>query len=135
MSIQSLKNVGPYTWVSRDVTRTDNGHGSYRLIIYGAFNAYGLIGSELNGIAVFDENEKRVLCDEIARADSGYFGPSAQQLETLIDLVSMPWPQFARFMNEHPRTRYQLPTDPVATAIVARSGVPADRLIVSHIGG
>lgn len=140
MSTQSLKNVGPYTWVSRDVTRTDKGRGSYRLIVYGAFNAYGLIGSEINGIAVLDENEKRVLCDQIAQADSGYFGPSENQLKTLVDLVSMPWADFARFINDHPRTRYQLDaspvaTDPVAAAITQRSGIAADRLIVSHIGG
>ena len=139
VNIQTLKNVGPYTWVSRDVTRTDEGRGSYRLIVYGAFNASGLIGSELNGIAVLDETEKRVLCDEICREESGYFGPSTRQLEVLCELVSMPWADFAEFINQHPRTRYPLnanpsTVDPVAAAIVSRTGVPAGRLIVSHIG-
>lgn len=104
---QTLKSVGPYTWVSRDVT-SDKGQGVYRFIVYGAYNAFGLIGSELNGIAVLDETNKRVLCDGIQKTDSGYFGPSQRQLETLVDLVCMPYDKFAEFINQHPNARYAL---------------------------
>lgn len=105
---RTLKNVGPYVWVSRDVTRTDEGHGVHRLIVYGAYNAYGLIGSEMNGIAIFDEKQKRVLCDGIQQIETGYFGPSDRQIETLAELVSMPWADFADFINQHPNARYTL---------------------------
>lgn len=106
-NVMSLKNVGPYMGVSHDVTRSDNG-GTYRFIVYGAYNAYGLIGSEMNGIAVLDENKKSVLCDLIAREDSGYFGPSENQLKTLVDLVSMPFNKFREFINNNPHSRYSI---------------------------
>ena len=106
-NVMNLKSIGPYVGVSRDVTRTDNG-GTYRCIVYGAYNAHGLIGSEFNGIAIFDENNKKVLCDLIAREDSGYFGPSKKQLETLVDLVSMPFNKFKDFINNNPHSRYSI---------------------------
>lgn len=108
INVHSLPSVGPYTWVSRDVTRTDKGRGSFRFLVYGALNAHGLIGSEFNGIAILDEDKKAVLCDHIQKTDTGYFGPTARQLETLVELVSMPWPEFVEFVNQHPRTRYPL---------------------------
>lgn len=104
----SGKSVGPYTGVSLDVTRAFRGKGKYRFVLYGAYNAYGLIGSEKNGIAVLDEQQKAVLCDELEKADSGYFGPSSEQLQAFEQLQRMPWKEFQALINGHSRARYAI---------------------------
>jgi hypothetical protein len=106
-NVMSLKRVGPYMGISRDVTRSDNG-GTYRFIVYGAYNAYGLIGPEMNGIAVLDEDKKSVLCDLIAREDSGYFGPTQYQLNMLDHLMKIPFDEFKQFINDNPHSRYYI---------------------------
>lgn len=77
---QFTKSIGPYTFVSKEETRsfeTPDGVRTFRFLIYGAYNAMGLIGSEKNGIAILDEDKVAVLCDEIAKEISGYNQPSA----------------------------------------------------------
>ena len=59
-------NVGPYTKVVRDSKWTPDGSPvEIRGIIYGAYNAHGLIGSEYNGIALFDETNLQVITDNV----------------------------------------------------------------------
>ena len=53
----------------------------FRLLLYGAYNACGLIGSEYNGVAVLDEYARNVVADNIAQESSGYFGPSVKQIK------------------------------------------------------
>lgn len=109
--ISTFPSVGPYTGVTRDkVIKFKNGRKSraFRVLIYGAYNAYGLIGSEKNGIAVLDEDNRSVLCDEIARESSGYFGPSDRQLESFASITSMPWSEFRELINAHDRARYTI---------------------------
>jgi hypothetical protein len=84
------------------------GHGTYRFVLYGAYDAYGLIGPEKNGIAVLDEENRTVLCDEIAKADSGYFGPTPEQWASLADLLSVSWDEFRDLINTHERSRYSI---------------------------
>ena len=110
MDIMSLPSLGPYVGISYDrtvvfhqddesITRT------FRLLIYGAFNALGLIGSECNGIVILDVDQLVVLCDEIAKISSGYFGPDVVQIKTFNELAESSWDEFREFVNTHPRSR------------------------------
>lgn len=109
-SIQGYPSVGPYTWITFDQKRTFEESGrTFRIIVYGAFNAYGLIGSEHNGVAVLDEDQMQVLCDDIAKDISGYFGPSDRQWGTAEWLTEKAtWEEFQSLINSHPKRRYQL---------------------------
>lgn len=102
------KTVMPYMYCSRDQIVKFKKHGTFRLLVYGAYNAFGLIGSECNGIAVLSEDRRNVVADEIAKAGSGYFGPSTRQTELFDKMVVMKWPEFRRTVNAAERLRYEL---------------------------
>lgn len=74
-------NVGPYMGVVKDETRQFKDGPKLRFIMYRAYNAMGLIGSECNGIVVLNEDKMNVVADEIAKADSGYSMPTQVQLQ------------------------------------------------------
>lgn len=104
-------SVGPYVGVSHDerVTfQTPAGERTFRVLIYGAYNAFGLIGSECNGIAVLDEDNRSVVTDEIAKEPSGYFGASADQKAEFARILALPWAKFRDLVNAQPRTRSPL---------------------------
>lgn len=101
------KQIGPFMGVSSDATREQEG-GRFRIIVYGAHNAYGLIGSEQNGIAVLDNERRAVLLDMECCESSGYYGPSKKQEERLREIVEMPQVEFKRFVNLHSHARYQI---------------------------
>ena len=106
--INTFPRVGPYMGVTRDNVRTfDNGR-SFRVLVFGAYNAMGLIGSEFNGLAVLDEDEKAVLADRIGCESSGYFGPSKDQLQLFDHAMACPWDQFQTLINESGRNRYTI---------------------------
>jgi hypothetical protein len=111
MNATILPSVGPYTFVSADVTR-----GRYRLVVYGAYNAFGLIGSEKNGIAVLDDEDRCVVADELFIADSGYFGPSKAQVEGLRRLLTCSPKDFCKIVNSSGRNRHDITPDTVAPA-------------------
>ncbi len=109
--ISIYPRLGPYMGVTRDKTikfRVGRKSRAFRVIVYGAYDAFGLIGSEKNGIAVLDEDNRSVLCDEIALESSGYFGPSNRQLESFDSIVAMPWAEFRDLINASPRARYSI---------------------------
>ena len=110
--VQNLPSVGPYTWVSYDqqvvFTRKGKAGRAFRVLIYGAYNAMGLIGSEGNGIVILDEDKMLVLTDQISAHDSGYFGPTKAQIAQADALTAMTWAKFRAFVNSHPRSRYTL---------------------------
>jgi hypothetical protein len=116
--INLSNHIGPYTGISYDqtvtITRPANGRKqkaserTFRIAIYGAYNAMGLIGSECNGIVILDVDKMQVLTDEIGIISSGWFGPAKAQLELFNQLVAMPWEEFQVFVNAHPRTRYPI---------------------------
>lgn len=114
MSTQSLPSLGPYTWVSADTTR-----GRYRLAVYGAFNAFGLIGSEHNGIVVLDNVDMCVVADRLFQQDSGYFGPSASQMKALQTMLTCSPREFCNIVNSSGRNRHTIHTDSVAPAAAA----------------
>lgn len=111
MSIQSLPSLGPYTWVSADTTR-----GRYRLAVYGAFNAFGLIGSEHNGIVVLDNVDMCVVADRLFEQDSGYFGPSSGQMKALQTMLTCSPREFCNIINSSGRNRHTIYPDSVAPA-------------------
>jgi len=104
----NTKQIGPFMGVSCDQSRTYKNGTTLRFIIYSAYNAFGLIGPESNGIAVLCDNDKSVVCDEIEKQSSGYYGPSKSQVETLKTMIDMSWDQVTKFINAQHRARYTL---------------------------
>lgn len=96
-----LPSVGPYMYVTADTCRLD-GH---RLVMYGALNAFGLIGSEHNGIAVLDEINKKRLADNLGRAHSGWYpgfgGPSPSLLAFYDTLLKMSTQSLLNLIEDH----------------------------------
>ena len=94
-------SIHPYMGVTRDEKR-----GDFRIIIYAAYNAMGLIGSEGNGIAIFDDLQRRVLADELGCETSGYFGPSARQIQIFERLLACTPKEFCDYVNKSGRNRW-----------------------------
>ena len=107
MNVMSLPSVGPYVGVSHD-TVVKKGKTRYRILLYGAYNACGLIGSELNGICVLNEDEKNVVSDGICPVSSGYFGPSGYQVDLFNKIVRMPSKRFSELVNSSDNLRYTI---------------------------
>lgn len=105
---EQFGDVGPYLNVSRHAMREVDGE-AYRLVLYGAYNAMGLIGAECNGIAVFSERNKTVIADEIGIESTGYFGPSAAQLQIFDKLRKCPDEEFRAVVNTSPNIHFPLP--------------------------
>lgn len=75
------------------------------LMLYGAYNAYGLIGPEFNGIAILNDTRKTVVLDG-AFAEGygwypGYGGPSERQLQAFTTLAIMPDANLIKWIKEH----------------------------------
>lgn len=98
------RNIGPYTGVQYDV---ENEFG-FRIITYQAYNAMGLIGSEYNGIAILDEKNRSVVCDQILRESTGYFGASKVQFDFVDKLAKMNFSDFRNFVNSNLMTRCKI---------------------------
>lgn len=113
ISTQGLiaKNLMPYMGVQFDKAISFKVNGetrNFRVFTYQAYNACGLIGPECNGIAIGDENNKCIVCDEICKSNSGYFGMNQTQLDKAEEIAAMPWDQFRDFVNNQPRLRMRL---------------------------
>lgn len=106
------KNLLPFMGVQFDKTVSFKEKGQsprkFRVITYQAYNALGLIGSECNGVAILDEDKKLVLCDEILKQDTGWFGASDAQVAEATRICFLPWKEFQAFVNTHPRTRHKV---------------------------
>lgn len=101
-------SVGPFMGVELDrIVSYPNGR-KLRFLTYGAYNAFGLIGSEKNGVAVLDEDRKVVVCDELYREASGYFGISAAQRRKFEALVAASWEDVCEVVNASDRCRQEL---------------------------
>lgn len=96
--------VGQYEMVSRDSRRQLWGR-NLRVVVYGAYNAMGLIGPEDNGIAILDEGSRSVVIDGHVKENSGYFGPSVRQIEEFARIMSMEDAELEEFIESHPRKR------------------------------
>jgi len=105
------KNILPYMGVSFDkyaTFDTPTGYRKFRIIVYQAYNAYGLIGPEMNGVAIFDDDSRSVLCDGICKQQTGYFGASPLQIKTADGLIGMDWENFKYFVNNQKSKRHDL---------------------------
>lgn len=80
----------------------------FHVFTYRAYNTCGLVGHECNGITVCDINKGQVLCDEIAKQSSGYYGTNPSQRKALSELLTSDWQSFRRFINSNPRARYSI---------------------------
>ena len=106
MPIDFSTSVGPFTGISKDKKRKFKENGrTFRLLLYGAYNAYGLIGPECNGIAILDEDNKEVVADELGKIGSGYNGPSQNQISLFNTMMALNWNEFVERINRTGRVR------------------------------
>jgi len=106
-----LKNLNPYMGVEFDQSITFMVNGKprcFRVFAYRAYNAYGLIGPEHNGIAIADDDKKNILCDGLKPISTGYFGLSQEQLKEADRITKLTWEQFRDFVNSQPSKRMLL---------------------------
>jgi hypothetical protein len=103
----SLPRVGPFDFVARDTTRSV-GKNKFRIVVYGAYNAGGLIGPEMNGIGILQESPPAVVADGIEQAQSGYFGPSEAQLAMFETLRTCTAAEFRALVNKAERLRFEI---------------------------
>jgi hypothetical protein len=101
-----MSNLGPYMYVSRDEQKQFPEVGrTFRVILYGAFNAMGLIGTESNGIAVLDDTSRFVVLDEHCKGPAGCYGHTEAQAAEYTRIMGLDWEDFRAFVNGNRRTR------------------------------
>lgn len=106
MSTGITNQIGPFMHADGAVRPKRVGKTLYRVGIAGAYNAFGLIGPEHNGIFVLDDTHKRVVLDRDTEESSGYYGPSPRQWARLKEVMEMTDAQFRDFIFTHPRSRF-----------------------------
>ena len=99
-----MNSIGQYTMVSQSQV-LKFGNRTFRVVLYGAYNAFGLIGPEKNGIAILDDDRRAVVLDGHCPQDSGYYGPSDQQVEEFERILGLPAAEFVEFCDGHPMSR------------------------------
>lgn len=78
------------------------------VVIAGAYDA-GIVGSEVNGIAILDDNFQNVVLDEHIKISSGWLGPSDEQKAEYHRILAMDWDEFRAFVAGHKRYRGSVP--------------------------
>lgn len=92
--------IGRYLYADGWLAKmTFEGGREFSIVIAGAYDA-GIIGSEHNGIAILDENNGRVLADQILQQSSGWYGPSEAQIAEFDRVRTMDWPAFTGYLRE-----------------------------------
>lgn len=99
-----MNSIGQYAMVSQNEV-LKFGNRTFRVVLYGAYNAFGLIGPEKNGIAILDDDRRAVVLDGHCPQDSGYCGPSEQQVEEFQRICGLPAEEFVEFCDGHPMSR------------------------------
>jgi hypothetical protein len=106
MSQGIANQIGPFMHADGAVRRRTVGKTTYVVGIAGAYNAFGLIGPEHNGLFVLDDTAKRVLTDRICEnPQGGYPGPSAAQWEALATAMRAKPADFLAWVTQSPRYR------------------------------
>jgi hypothetical protein len=102
-----IKNsIGPYMYADGALRRRKVGKIEYLIGIAGAYNAFGLIGPEHNGIFVLDNTHKRVVLDRhCENSQGGYHGPNKAQWSELERIMNEGPRGFNDFIRTHPRNR------------------------------
>lgn len=70
-----------------------------------AYNAFGLIGTEHNGIFILDDTNRTVVMDRHAEGSAGGFGPYRSQIEERDRLLALSDKDFLAFILANPRFR------------------------------
>lgn len=103
---QGIANrIGNYLHADGAARRYKIDGTTYVIGIAGAYDAFGLIGSEQNGLFVLDDDAKRVILDRHMPIGSGYHGPSAEQWAEFKRVANLPAAAFKNFCRNHPRYR------------------------------
>jgi hypothetical protein len=105
MSTGIANQIGPFMHADGAVRPKQVGDTLYRVGIAGAYNAFGLIGPEHNGIFVLDDTHKRVVLDRDTEESSGYNGPSPRQWARLKEVMQMTDAEFRSLIFTHPHSR------------------------------
>ena len=98
----------PFMYIAQEFARVVGGY-TVRVLLYGAYNAYGLIGPEHNGIAIANETNRGVVLDEHLCKNPGWYpgfgGPSAKQQQEMSRLAQLTEAEFLSFVRLHQRYR------------------------------
>lgn len=103
-------DAGPYRVASPDDVMLkvfegpEGGKRTFKIVISNAFDA-GIIGSEYNGVAVLDEDNRQVLTDQVCCNNV------AAQRKAAAALMAADWPTFAQWIRETPRYRRNAAND------------------------
>jgi hypothetical protein len=98
------QQLGNYTYIRWLAARTLSGT-RYLVLVYGAYNAFGLIGrrAERHRRA---QRHHQVGGARRPRPESiGYYGASARQVREFERLLALPDAEFRAFLTTHPRRR------------------------------
>ncbi len=94
-----MPKIGNYHYSEGNIARLTFGiDRAITVVQYDAFEAMGLIGSEVNGIAVLDDDNVSVVIDRHMIA-----ARKSAQMEEFERIKAMPWPQLSLFLRTHPR--------------------------------
>lgn len=98
-------NIMPYMGVQYDVQIAFAKDKVFRLATYQAYNAMGLIGSECNGVVMFDDVRKSVVFDEAFKISSGWSGANPLAFDAIDGLCRLDWANFQKLVNAQSRLR------------------------------
>lgn len=105
MSNGIANRIGNYHYADGALRRRHVDGIDYLIGIAGAYNAFGLIGSEHNGIFVLDDTNKAVVLDRDTPQSSGYHGPSQAQWDRLKHFCTCDEGDFIDLIQHNPRSR------------------------------
>jgi len=107
-----LPNVGPFHRVSRQREVGHGIHGRYRVVLYGAYNAFGPVDPKRNGVAILieprDGARGAVVVDELGQEAIDLPVPSDKQIELYESIIALPWKLFQALVNRSDRKRFKL---------------------------
>lgn len=93
-----MPKIGNYHYSDGNIARLTFGiDRAITVVQYDAFEAMGLIGSEVNGIAVLDDDNVSVVIDRHMIA-----ARKSAQIEEFERIKAMPWSQLSLFLRTHP---------------------------------
>lgn len=122
--------IGPYFYAGEAwrTTLKFSFDRTFTVLISSAFDA-GVIGSEVNGIVVLDDDNLTVVLDRHTQASSGYYGPTREQQAEFERIKKMDWAAFSRFCHDHPRYRRASPD--ISSLTGPDNGYPLNRAIAA----
>lgn len=105
MSAGIKNQIGPFMYADGAIRRRTVDGIDYIVGIAGAYNAFGLIGPEHNGIFVLDDTNKQVVLDRYEEQSSGYNGPGEHQWAVLGNIMRNDDEDFIEFITTNERSR------------------------------